>query len=109
MNTRLNARDYVDMMGASSRLLGEQVQLDPKTFDKPGIVPRYVEFRRSTIMLNVAKLLTLQNQYPGLEDLWASMMSGRHAENTINCLAGKELEHLIGIPRAGYMRRGHEI
>ena len=81
---------------------------DPITYDGPSDTQRYVEFRKKTTSLNVAKMLLLRHTYAGLEELWTVVMSGRPAQN-VNKLLGAELEHLLEVAEAGYVVCQEEV
>ena len=51
--------------------------------------------RQLTTTVNVAKLLSLENMCPGFEDIFATIMDGRRADEGIGVMLGGEFGHLI--------------
>ena len=95
----MDNRHYWDMIGLTSRLHGDpRIQFpEPQDFMGPGRAPSSPEFREKTTLLNLSKLLYLENLNPGLEDIFANTMRGRNATRGVNQMLGSELDSLYAL------------
>ena len=98
-------RDIQDMLGCTARVHEDPdaMMYDCYKLNHPGIAPKYMEFRRDTTMMNLAKIHMLRFTNPAIEDLWSCIMSGRNATKTVNHMVGADLEHLIEVADRGYV------
>ena len=87
--------DVEDMLQVAILKYKEGTTDDPTTFNGPGTLPGFMDYRRRCSSVNLAKLELLEKINAGLVNILANTMEGRVATSSMNSYIGNDITNLL--------------